>query len=342
MTSDWSRVAEELSLGFGAPKLSARPSLRTRSRSLLHIDLFGRSDVRRDHDLLSHVVQDRAITDADCMALRCGLLALSYRDLHAAMLEATKRLHGLGVRKGDRIIVFAESGFQVIALVLALSELEARILLAHARAGLSELEGIRDQNAKFRLIYCAGDSSAAADHAKLEPVRAEFDLFGPVIVQELAQVPNFVRVRRSTEQSTISFSEGGFCAAFRHRRLLENASYLAGACALTARDVIYNCATVAGIEGFLITLTALHAGAGAELVTEPDPEHFVWRLNEGRVSCLVASPSFFRAILAYAELNGHVLRSRPLRLISSARESLDPDLEKSILAAFGKRVYCLG
>lgn len=342
MTSDLLAVAEELPLAFGAPKLGGPPTEPRRGRSLPYVNLFGRNRVRRDHDLCSHLVQDRAISDSDRMAIRCGLLALSYGDLHAATVQGAQRLHSLGVRKGDRIIVVAESGFQAIALILALGELEACTLAVNARMPDSELETIRSYNVHHRMIYCAGDSLAAAVRAKVEMFRSEFFLFGPVVVQDVARPRSVGRNRKELERPTVSFGEDSRCAGLRHRRLLESASYLAGACALSADDVIYNCAPIASIEGFLATLTALHAGAGVELVAEPDPAHFVWRLNEGRVSFLIAPPPFFPEILAYAKVNGHGLRRRRLRLISSVNHAIDPDVETAVLDAFGERVRRFG
>ena len=338
MTRNWSAVAEELRLALDAPEMSGPPTERRRARSLPYINLFGRNRVRREHDLCSHLVQDRAISDSDRMAIRCGLLALSYCDLHAAMVQGVKRLHGFGVRKGDRIIVVAESGFQTIALILALGELETCTLVVNARMPDDELTAIRSSNVHHRMIYCAGDSSAAAAHSTVEMVRSEFFLFGPVIVQDVAQPRSARRNRKGPERPTVSFAEDSRCAGLRHRRLLESASYLAGTCALSADDVIYNCAPIANIEGFLATLMALHAGAGVEFVAEPDPEHFVCRLNEGQVSCLIAPPPFLLEVLAHAKVNGHILRHRRLRLISSVREAIDPDLDMAVLDAFGERV----
>ena len=340
LMKDWTAAVEELPLEYGTPELSGPPMESGRTRGLPDISLFGGNRMRRNHDLCSHLVQDQAITDSDCMAVRCGLLSLSYWDLQAAMVQRARRLRGLGVRSGDNVIIVAESGFQAVALILALAELKACILAVSARTPESKLTTIRSSNVHHRMIYCVGDSSAAAEHAKLELFHSEFSLLGPVIVQDVAQTRSAAGKRK--RRPTISFAESDGCTSLGHRGLLESASYLAGACALSANDVIYNYIPIFTIEGFLATLAALHAGAGVELVAEPTPEHFVWTLHEGRLSCLIASPPILLEILAYAKINGHVLRHRRLRLISLVGQAIDPVLEMGVLDVLGNRIRRFG
>ncbi len=69
----------------------------------------------------SHVVRNWADREPSRLALRSGASLMSYGDLWDATREAKRVLQKLGVDAGDRVLLVAENGLQIVPLLLAVS-----------------------------------------------------------------------------------------------------------------------------------------------------------------------------------------------------------------------------
>src|SRR5882757_595989 len=116
-------------------------------------------------DRFSHVVCDWATIEPSRIALIAGTRRLSYGELWIAARKATDTLQELGVRAGDRVLLVAENGLQIVPLLLAVSELDAWAVPLNARMSVREVQTIRAFSDCRRALYCIGDSSSAAEHA---------------------------------------------------------------------------------------------------------------------------------------------------------------------------------
>src|SRR5260370_22187418 len=132
-------------------------------------------------DRFSHVVCDWAAIEPSRIALASGACRLSYGDLWNATRKTVKTLRKLGVRAGDRVLLVAENGLQIVPLLLAVSELDAWSVPLNARMSAREVETIRAFSDCRRSLYCVGDSQAAAGHAATAKIDREISVFGPVL-----------------------------------------------------------------------------------------------------------------------------------------------------------------
>ena len=159
----------------GLPPGSAR-----RARAMKGVDaasLLGRMPER-----YSHVVRQWAEQDPSRLALRAGASRMTYGGLWDATKEAVRLLRKLGVGAGDRVVLVAENGLQIVPLLLAVSEMDAWAVPLNARMSVREVETIRVFAGCRRALYCVGDSEAAASHAQEDEIEQDVFLLGKVAV----------------------------------------------------------------------------------------------------------------------------------------------------------------
>lgn len=129
------------------------------------------ADLRRIHDLLLQAEPSRiALWDHDGTAY-------CYGDLTSLVARMADRLRSHGVRPGDRVMLLSENSATYLAAVLALSQLDAWVLLVNAR--LTEAEVARlTEVADIRCVVFTPEASAAS--------RAHADRMGAVSLGRLA------------------------------------------------------------------------------------------------------------------------------------------------------------
>ncbi|MGH9705761.1 MAG: AMP-binding protein, partial [Candidatus Acidiferrales bacterium] len=90
----------------------------------------------------------------------------TYGELVAAMDEAQSWLEGLGIRPGDRVMLVCENCRAFVAILLAITNLDAWPVLVSARLSAREIDQIQEHSGARRVIYMTGVSPQAAQHAK--------------------------------------------------------------------------------------------------------------------------------------------------------------------------------
>nr|WP_283816144.1 class I adenylate-forming enzyme family protein [Bradyrhizobium manausense] len=293
-------------------------------------------------DRFSQVVYGRALRDPYGLALRCGTRSLSYGQLWHATQDAVAKLQALDVRAGDRVLLVAENGLQIVPLVLAISELDAWAVPVNARMSVREVGTIRLFSTCRRALYCIHDSEAAVLHASADNIDRNISILGRVAVSKLDKTtkaePVFPDKTRQT--AVLVFTSGttgepkGVMVS--HQALLYMGANMAELRKVTSDDASYNASPLSHAIGLgTVLMTAFWAGASVELVTRFTPQHFVEALRDERITAVTAVPTLFSRILEYADRERLSLRSRRLRFVATAGAPLNLALKAQVEEAFG-------
>ena len=293
----------------------------------------------------SHVVRNWADREPWRLALRSGASLMSYGDLWGATSEAKRVLQKLGVGAGDRVLLVAENGLQIVPLLLAVSELDAWAVPLNARMSVREIETIRAFSDCRRALYCIGDSPSAAGHAEADEIEQEVFLSGVVAVStpNTTATPEAVYSDRARQTAVLVFTSGTTGepkgVMLSHQALIYMGANMAELRKITGDDVFYNSSPVSHAIGLgTVLMTAFWAGASAELVARFTPQHFVEALKDERITGVTAVPTLFARIVEFADQKGISLRSKRLRIIATAGAPLDLALKAHIEDAFGLRM----
>jgi fatty-acyl-CoA synthase len=191
---------------------------------------------------------------------------LSYAELAEASLLAAQRLHGVGIRKGDRVAILrpeVDAGYLTSALGAA--RLGAIVVPVNARYKARELSHLLTDSGASLLLADAyyADLLAAADCRRLDPAGAEFiaaaDGFDPEEVQAWeARVEADHPVRIIYTSGTTSRPKG---CLHDHAALVAQGRAVAERLALTPEDRFWTPLPMFHTAGWSAMLGALAADA---------------------------------------------------------------------------------
>ena len=272
----------------------------------------------------------------------------TYRELASAISEVKQWLRDLGVRPGDRVMLVFENCRAFVAILLALSSLDAWPVLVSTHLSGRELDEIRDHCRPRRVIYFTAASRQASEHAK----RHGPDLVDAGSLGSLAVGP----LDSTVEQEPIDPSVSERVAALiytsgttglpkgvmlTHRNLLFVASLSAKIRCLTSEDRMYGVLPMSHAVGLsVVLLGSLISGATLYLSPRFDPFSAITTIEKERLTVLLGAPSLFSLLLEYAKLRGlRSLRFPTLRIISSSGAPLQHILKSQVEELFGLTLY---
>lgn len=105
---------------------------------------------------IGEVLENNARKSPDKQAVVFGELSLTYRELSKAAHDLGASLHGLGIRKGDRIAVSLPNWPEFVITYFAIAKLGAIIVPLNTKLSPKELDFILN-NAEVSLVIAAGE-----------------------------------------------------------------------------------------------------------------------------------------------------------------------------------------
>jgi len=297
---------------------------------------------------ITDVVRPWAAQSPDHPALSEASGTWTYTQLAAAISQAQTWLTRKGVRPGDRVMIVGENCREFIALLFAVSALDAWPVLVNARLSPRELHEIREHCDARISLFTTNVSQHAADHAPQHNAAfEELDGLGSIAVGPInqntqpepldANIPNRVAALIYTSGTT-GLPKG---VMLSHRNLLFLAAGSARIRSLTPADRLYGILPMSHAVGLsVVLLGSLLSGASIYLSPRFDPMNARVTLEKERITVLLGAPATFTQFLQYAKLRGlQSLNFPALRIISSSGAQLHPSTKSGIENLFGMTLH---
>ncbi len=272
----------------------------------------------------------------------------TYQHLAAAVAEAQAWLEDSGVRSGDRVMLVFENCRAFVAILLALTGIDAWPVLVSARLSAREVDQIRDHCGARRVIFTTSVSPQAGEHAKRhgagiqDVVGLGAIAIGPLnegVEQEPVDAEPAQRVAALIYTSgTTGLPKG---VMLTHRNLLFVAAVSAEIRSLTPGDRLYGILPMSHAVGLsVVLLGSLLSGATLYLASRFQPAATLATLAEDHLTVVLGAPSMFSLLAEYAKLKGLQSPEFPaLRIISSSGAPLQAALKAQVESLFGMTLY---
>jgi acyl-CoA synthetase (AMP-forming)/AMP-acid ligase II len=232
-------------------------------------------------DRISDVIKPFARQSPDHPALVQGDVTWTYAELAPVVADTTGVLKSHDVRPGDRVMIVSENSLALVALILAVSEIDAWSVAVNPRLSAREVDLIREHSGARRVCYTIEVSDAARQHAK----RHDADIavlpgLGTLGVGLLNRntVPEPVEADRSRQVAALVYTSGTTGnpkgVMLTHRNLLFSARIVSAQ--REPADKVYCVLPISHIVGYSnLLIASLMAGATVHLVPRFDPAALV-------------------------------------------------------------------
>jgi long-chain acyl-CoA synthetase len=293
-------------------------------------------------DRISDVIKPFARHSPDHPALAQGNITWTYAELAAVVTDTALILKFYDIRPGDRVMIVSENSLALVALILAVSQIDAWSVVVNPRLSAREVDLIREHSGARRVFYTIEVSNAARQHAERHD--ADITVFrgmGTLGVGPLNHetVPEPVEVDRSRQVAALVYTSGTTGnpkgVMLTHRNLLFSARITSAQRDPT--DKVYCVLPISHIVGFSVILIAsLMAGATVQLVPRFEPAALVAAIANGGITLIFGVPATYQRLLEYKVIAGiDKLPRGKLRRLAVAGAPLDVTLKSKIEAEFG-------
>jgi long-chain acyl-CoA synthetase len=268
----------------------------------------------------------------------------TYTQLASVVDEAEVLLSGLRVRPGDRVMILCENSRAFVALLMAVSNLDAWPVLVNARLSASEVDKIREHCGARLIVYTVGASPHAADHAKRHGASTqELRDAGAVAVSSLNEnaLPEPIDADPGERVAALIYTSGSTGmpkgVMLSHRNLLYMASVSSKIRKLTPNDRLYGILPMSHAVGLsVVLLGSLLSGASVCLSPRFDPITARRTMEKERLTIVLGVPAMFAQMVEYAKIRGLKRLDLPdLRIISSSGAPLHPATKAAVEELFG-------
>jgi long-chain acyl-CoA synthetase len=297
---------------------------------------------------ISDVVKPWAASSPDHPALVEKSGAWTYRELDAVVDETASWLTSLGVRPGDRVMLVLENCRAFVAVLFALSRIDAWPVLVNAHLSAREIDQIRDHCGARRVLYTVDVSPHAKEHALRHQAEivAEKSL-GPIGVGPLnsSVEPEHLEADVASRVAALIYTSGTTGmpkgVMLSHRNLLYVAFVSARIREISPADRLFGILPMSHAVGLsVVLLGSLSSGATLYVTPRFDPVMFRALLEKEKLTIALGVPAMFSQFLDYARLRGLQTITFPgLRIISSSGAPLDPAIKAAVQNLFGLPLY---
>jgi acyl-CoA synthetase (AMP-forming)/AMP-acid ligase II len=272
----------------------------------------------------------------------------TYGQLAAVIAETRRWLLTRGVRSGDRVMIVGENCRALVAVILAISALDAWPVIVNARLSDREIDQIRDHSGARRVLYTTAASLQAKSHgarhgATIEDV-APLGSLGIGPLNEAAE-PEPVEADGGAQVAALIYTSGTMGrpkgVMLTHRNLLFIASVAGMIRALGQDDRVYGVLPISHIVGLtVIVLGTLLRGATLYLCPRFDPAAALTALERDGLTIMLGVPAMYQLLLEYVKRKGLGSIAHPaLRNVSSCGAPLDPALKSAVERLFGMPLH---
>jgi acyl-CoA synthetase (AMP-forming)/AMP-acid ligase II len=297
---------------------------------------------------ISDVITPWAERSPDQPALVEASGTWTYRQLAAVIAETQTWLVGSGVRPGDRVMIVCENCRAFVAILLALSGIDAWPVLVNARLSAREVDEIRDHCGARRVICTTSVSPQAREHAQRHgAVIQEAAGLGPIALGPLNETvaPEPVDPQAAQRVAALIYTSGTTGlpkgVMLTHRNLLFVAAVSAKIRSLSPDDRLYGVLPMSHAVGLsVVLLGSLLRGATLYLASRFDPVAALATFEKERLTVVLGAPGMFSLLAEYAKLKKlQSLKFPSLRIISSSGAPLQPSVKLQVESLFSMALH---
>lgn len=276
--------------------------------------------------------------------------AWTYKQLDSAVRETETWLRDMGVRPGDRVMLVGENCRAFIAVLFALTAMDAWPVLVNSKLSAREVDEIRDHCGARRVIYTTAVSPQATQHAKRHgSVIQAIGSLGVIGVgplnEEVQTEPLDPGEPPQNRTGALIYTSG--TTGLPKGVILTNQGplFVAGISAkiraLNPNDRVYGILPMTHAVGLsVVLLGTLLSGATLYVTPRFDPVATHAALEKDRLTVALGVPAMFHQLLDYAKFKGLSSFNVPeLRIISSSGAPLDPTVKIAVERFFGMPLF---
>lgn len=294
---------------------------------------------------LETVFAGHALRQPDHLAILCGPQRITYAALHASVCRAACGLYRLGVRPGDRVLLYLPNGIEFVQLLFAAIKLGAIAVPVNTRLSTSELNHVANDCAPVLMAFDAGARDLIRPSlGRLSGCRAlvlgtpqggetaiEQILAGPE--SALPELP--VGSAAESDDCLIMYTSGttgkAKGAVVTHANLMIQCAYMYGTQWDVGADDRYLVVTpLAHRTGISRLVSALGLGGTLVAMEKFDPGAALDLIEAERVTVAGMVPTMLRMLLPHLRDNPEKCQS--LRRLIVAAEAFPVPLKREIMA----------
>ncbi len=278
------------------------------------------------------------------VALIEGTGSWTYAKLKDVVNQTRIWLSNSGVRAGDRVILVAENCRAFVALLFAISSLDAWPVPVNARLSAREIDQVRYHCGARCTLYTTAISAHARQHAERDHAEAvQVPGVGYVGIGQLNEeaVPEPMEQSGADQVALLLYTSGTTgqpkAVMLTHRNVLFIAAAASKIRSLTPDDVVYAILPMSHVVGFSVVLLGTLL-SGGKIVISPrfDPVAMLKDVDNYGLTIVLGVPSMFALLVEYAKLKGiNSLNFPSLRIISSSGAPLGSQLKTDVERLFG-------
>ena len=281
---------------------------------------------------LDAIVRERARTQPHAPALAEAGRRLTYGELAALVEHYAALLRQLDVRAGDRVMVVGENCIDQVALIFALSTIDAWSVNVNARLSGTEIANIAAHCTPRRIVYLGEMSPDARAHAQAAGAAAHGSILTGLLndsVPEAVDAGNSQVAALIYTTGTTGHPKG---VMLTHRNLLFIAAVSSTLRGLSPLDRACGVLPVSHVYGLAsVMMGTLYAGACLYLSPRFSAPAMLRAIADDELTILQGVPAMYARMLEVAQ--GPI--ESKLRFLYAGGSPLDPVLKAQVEQAFG-------
>jgi long-chain acyl-CoA synthetase len=272
-------------------------------------------------DTIDQILPGTAARLPDKPALIFGGRTLTYRQLERLSNQAANGLKALGVRKGDRVTLFAQNGVEWVVSYIGIAKAGGVLNPVNAMLTADELAYVvKDCGA--RVLITTSERAKAVLHLKNESDLKEIVILGGAPLEGTISFDDLLAGQADTieppgnaaeELSTICYTSGttGFPkgAMLSHRSVVLNAALTAAMNVRTEHDVQFTGLPLAHVYGTVVMNLSFLLGLTFVMLEKFDAQQALEAIQRYKVTIIDGVPTMYLYMLAHPDFGRYDLSS---------------------------------